>query len=110
MRPRKTTAPAISRKVRRLFDAICSYTSAGEAHLPGGLRLIRHRGGVDRTGTRVRDLLEQLALVGGVAADGLHQVRDQVVAAAELDVDLRPAVVDAVAERDEPGEAQDAGE
>src|SRR3972149_6205483 len=96
MRPRKTTAPAISRKVRRLFDAICSYTSAGEGDLRGG--------------ARVRDLLEQLALVGGVAADGLHQVRDQVVAAAELDVDLRPAVVDPVAERDEPVEDQDADE
>src|SRR3990172_1819672 len=40
MRPRKTTAPAISRKVRRLFDAICSYTSAGEVDLRGAPRRV----------------------------------------------------------------------
>ena len=41
-------------------------------------------------------------LVRGVALHGLDEVRDQVVAAAELHVDLRPRVLGAVAQPDEP--------
>ena len=46
--------------------------------------------------------LEGLLLVRGVALDRLHQVRDQVVAPLELDVDLRPGVLHLVAQADEP--------
>ena len=42
-------------------------------------------------GTRLRHRLERLALVGGVALHRLDQVRDEVVAPPELDVDVRPA-------------------
>ncbi len=48
-----------------------------------------------------------LALVGGVALDGLDEVRDQVVAPLELDVDLRPGVLDAVPQADEAVVGQD---
>ena len=41
-------------------------------------------------------------LVRGVALDRLDEVRDQVVAAAELDVDLGPRVLRAVPQPDEP--------
>ena len=47
---------------------------------------------------RPRHGLERLALVGGVALDGLDEVRDQVVAAPELHVDLRPRVLGPVAQ------------
>jgi hypothetical protein len=55
-----------------------------------------------RTRSRVGDRLERLALVRGVALHRLDQVRDQVIAALQLDVDLRPRVLDAVAQGDEP--------
>ncbi len=42
-----------------------------------------------------------------VAAHGLDQVRDQVVPAAQLHVDLREGVLEAVAEPDEPVEEHD---
>src|SRR4051812_7399805 len=45
--------------------------------------------------------LEGLALVGGVALDGLDQVRDEVVAPLELHVDLRPGVLHLVPQLDE---------
>ena len=44
------------------------------------------RGRLD-LGARLGDLLEDLALVGGVPLDRVHQVRDQVGTAGELDVD-----------------------
>ena len=45
--------------------------------------------------------VERLALVGGVALDGLDEVGDQVEAALELNVDLRPGVLDLVAPADQ---------
>src|SRR4029077_9752335 len=45
--------------------------------------------------------VERLALVLQVALDRLDQVRDQVVAAPELDVDLRERVLEAVAQHDQ---------
>ena len=53
-------------------------------------------------GTCLRDGLEGLALVRRVALDALDEVRNEVPAALELDLDLRPGVVDAVAVPDEP--------
>ena len=50
---------------------------------------------------RVGDRFEGAALVPDVALDRLDQVRDQVVAALELDVDLRPGFLGAISERDE---------
>jgi hypothetical protein len=41
-------------------------------------------------------VLERLALVRRVPLDGLDEVRDQIPAALELDLDLRPGVVHAV--------------
>ncbi len=51
---------------------------------------------------RLRHLFEHRPLVGRVAAHGLDEVRDEVGAALELDVDVRPARVRLVAEPDEP--------
>ena len=48
------------------------------------------------------DRLERPALVRRVALDRLDEVRDQVAAPLELHLDLRPGVVDAVAQPDEP--------
>ena len=67
-----------------------------------GLGLLLDRPGLLRARPGLRDLLERRALVLRVALDRLDEVRDQVVAAAELDVDLRPGVVDAVPQPDEP--------
>ena len=50
---------------------------------------------------RVRDGLEGLTLVRRVALDRLDEVRDEVPAPLELDLDLRPRVVDAVPQPDE---------
>ena len=61
----------------------------------GGLR-----GGVGDV-ARLGDGLERLALVLDVALGGLDQVRNQVVAALELHVNLRVGVLEAVAQRDE---------
>ena len=62
-------------------------------------------------GARLRDGLEDLALVRRIALDGLDQVRDQVVPALELDVDPAPGLVDAVAPPDhavvDPDQEQD---
>src|SRR5690606_31932754 len=65
-------------------------------------RLRRHAGvaGLDHR-------VERLALVGGVALDGLDQVGDEVVAARQLDVDLGPGVLDAVPQRDQAVVADD---
>ncbi len=67
-----------------------------------GARLILHPRGAHRLRPRLGHLLEDLALVRRVPLHRLDQVGDQVVPAAELHVDLRPAVLDAVPERDEP--------
>src|SRR6185503_12574135 len=67
----------------------------GLTGLRGGARALRGR-------ARLGDRLERAALVGGVALDRLDEVRDQVVPPLELDLDLRPRVVDAVPEADEP--------
>ena len=54
-----------------------------------------------RRGARRGHRLERATLVSRVALDRLDQVRDQILAALELHLDLRPGVVDAVAELDE---------
>ena len=54
-----------------------------------------------RASACLRDGLERLALVRGVALDRLDQVRDQVPAPLQLHLDLRPRVVDAVPQPDE---------
>ena len=61
----------------------------------GGLR-----GGVGDV-ARLGHVLEGLVLVLQVALGGLDQVRDQVVPALQLDVDLRVRVLEPVPERDE---------
>ena len=50
---------------------------------------------------RLRHLLEDAALVRRIAAHRLDEVRDEVAAALELDVDVRPAGVRLVAQPDE---------
>ena len=67
----------------------------GGAGLGRGLRARGRR-------ARLGDLVERAALVGRVALHGLDEVRDQVAPPAQLHVDLRPGVVDAVALLDEP--------
>ena len=66
-----------------------------------GLRLLRDAGRLLRGRARTCDLLERCPLVRRVALDRLHEVRDEVVAAAELHVDLGPRVVHTVAQADE---------
>jgi hypothetical protein len=51
-------------------------------------------------------MFEDFAFVLGVALHRLNEVRDQVVAPAQLHVDLGPAVVDARAQRHEPVEGE----
>ncbi len=51
--------------------------------------------------SRLRHLLEDAALVGRVSAHRLDEVRDEVAATLELDVDVRPAGVRLVAQPDE---------
>src|SRR5438067_1654716 len=68
--------------------------------LCGALRAHGHVPGLDHG-------FEGLTLVGGVALDGLDEVRDQVVAALQLHVDLRPRIVDSVAQPDQPVERAD---
>ena len=65
---------------------------------PGGGR--RHR-------TGLRDVLEDLAFVGGVAPHGLDEVGDEVVSAPELRVDVRPGVPHEVPLRNESVVARD---
>jgi hypothetical protein len=60
--------------------------------LPGSSRTLRG----DRRGARGRDLLEGGLLVRGVALDRVDQVRDQVVTALQLHVDLCPRLLDLV--------------
>ena len=67
----------------------------GLRRLGGRLRLLCAR-------ARCRDLLEGPALVRRVALDRLDEVRDEIPPALELDLDLRPRVVDAVPVADEP--------
>ena len=51
---------------------------------------------------RLGHLLEGRALVRGIALDRLDEVGDEVAAPLQLDIHLRPAVVHAVAEPDQP--------
>ena len=55
---------------------------------------------------QVGDLLERVALVLGVALDGGYQIGNQVVPLLELDVDLRPRRLGAVAARHQPVERE----
>ena len=65
-------------------------------------RRSRGRGARLRGIARLDHRLERLALVLDVALHRLDQVRNQVVAALELHVDLRERVLEAVAQRDQP--------
>ncbi len=60
------------------------------------------------------NFLQRLALVGGVGFNRLHQLRDEIVAAFELNVDVAPGRLDAVGVRnqavinnDAPGDEAD---
>ena len=75
-----------------------------------GLRLLGDALRLLRRGPRLRDLVEGAALVGRVALHRLDEVRDQVVAPPQLDVDLGPAVLGAVAQPDEPVVDRDRGQ
>jgi hypothetical protein len=79
-------------------------------------RLAEHR--VSRTGSCgrrsacdcgscARDLVEDGSLVCRIALDRLNEIRNQVVAPLQLDVDVRPARVDLVAQPDEAVEEVD---
>ncbi len=55
--------------------------------------------GAQRGGTRLGDTLKHFPLVGGVALDGVDEVRDEVRAALELDGDVAPRLVDSNIQR-----------
>ena len=57
--------------------------------------------GGDGVGAGLGDPGQDVLLEAHVALDGLHEVRDEVVAALELDLDLAERLVDPVALRDE---------
>src|SRR5213082_2476692 len=59
---------------------------------------------------RAHDRVERAALVGGVALHRLDQVRDQVRAALELHVDVRPRLLGSLAEPDELVVPRDGGD
>ena len=61
----------------------------------------------DRAGARVGHRLEGAALVSHVALHRVDQVRDQVVAPLQLDVDLRPGFLGPVPGRDQPVVGED---
>jgi len=64
--------------------------------------LLRPRAlGLDRGVAGLHDAFERLALVRRVALDRLDEVRDQIVPAFELHLDLRPRGVDAIAQANE---------
>ena len=71
----------------------------GEQRLARAGELVLGRGvladglGAHRLVAGLDDAFERLLLVGGVALDRLDEVGDQVVAALELHVDLRPGVL-----------------
>ena len=67
--------------------------------------------GLLRLGAQANDALQRVALVCGIAAHRLDQVRDQLVAAVQLDIDLTPRFLNEVALLDETvvrGQAPDA--
>jgi hypothetical protein len=80
------------------------------AQQPFGLRRLGRRLRALRSGASLRDVLERLTFVGGVALDGLDEVRDQVPPPLQLDLDLRPGVVDAVPQPDEAVVQDDQGD
>jgi len=63
--------------------------------------------GRNRPRPGVGDCFEGAALVPHVALDRLDEVRDEVVAPLELDVDLRPGLLRPVPERDQPVVGED---
>ena len=73
-----------------------------------GLRLILHPLRAHRLSPSLGHVFEDLAFVRGVALHRFDEIRDQVVAATQLDVDLGPAIVDARPERDQPVEREHA--
>src|SRR5437899_271579 len=71
-------------------------------HVARGVDLgVARAAGREHSGARVRDRLENLALVLGVAFRHLDEVRDEVVAPLQLYLDLRPRAVDRLAQADE---------
>ena len=70
----------------------------------GGIRRVRRRRlqPCHRGVARLDDRFERLALVLHVALRRLDQIRNEVVAAGELHIDLRESVLERVARRDEP--------
>ena len=59
-------------------------------------RLLRRTLGGDRGVPRLHHRFKRAALMGGISLYRLDQVRDQVVAAPQLHIDLGPCLVDAV--------------
>ena len=55
----------------------------------------------DRRRARFRDLFEELSFVRRISLHRVHEVRDQVVAAAELGLDIGPRVANEIALSDE---------
>ena len=83
----------------RLGDGEQSPERRAEHRVRLGRRL--RPGGAHDRGAGPRHLVEDLALVRGVPLDGLDEVRDEVGAPAQLDVDVRPARLGLVADADE---------
>src|ERR1017187_2304869 len=73
------------------------FERAGESIL--GLRFGLRGRGIHRGAPRLNHLLEGLPLVGGVPLDCLDKIGNQIVAAPQLHIGLRPGTIDEVAKR-----------
>jgi hypothetical protein len=96
---------ARKKAIRERMDATAeNYTTASRAieAATGLAGTIRPPGGGHRGVARLHDGVQGAALVGGVTLHRLHQVGDEVIAALELHIDLRPGGVDLVALADQP--------
>src|ERR1019366_5848404 len=65
-----------------------TFEGAGQLILGGSL--VDWAGGLHGHGAEFRDVLERTLFVGGVTFDGFDQIRNQVVAAFELNIDVGP--------------------
>ena len=63
-----------------------------------GLRLVRGGTGLHRSGARSGHFLKHAGLMRGIALDRIDEIRNQIVAALELHIDIAPGLAHAIAQ------------